>query len=120
MAANAVNDVLDIDTDTVGKPHRPLPTGRLTARSALLVSGTAALAAVAFACSLGSYAILWAIVLLALAFLYSYRAKNTVLLGNAIVALCASSPILFVQLSPDDLFPGLDRNRPILHFHAGL
>jgi geranylgeranylglycerol-phosphate geranylgeranyltransferase len=93
-AANAVNDVLDIDTDTVGKPNRPLPTGRLTARSALVVSGTAALAAVAFASALGGYAILWTIVLLALAFVYSYRAKNTVLLGNAVVALCASSPIL--------------------------
>jgi len=94
-AANAVNDVLDIGTDAVGKPNRPLPTGRLTARSALAISGAAGLAAVVLAGSLGRYAMLWTIVLLALAFLYSYRAKNTVLLGNGIVALCASSPILF-------------------------
>jgi geranylgeranylglycerol-phosphate geranylgeranyltransferase len=94
-AANAVNDVLDIGTDTVGKPNRPLPTGRLSARSALAISAAAGLAAVVSAGPLGSYAILWIIVLLALAFMYSYRAKNTVLLGNAVVALCASSPILF-------------------------
>jgi geranylgeranylglycerol-phosphate geranylgeranyltransferase len=94
-AANALNDVLDIGTDAVGKPNRPLPTGRLSVRSALAIAGAAGLAAVASAGLLGRYAVLWAIVLLALAFLYSYRAKNTVLLGNGIVALCASSPILF-------------------------
>ena len=94
-AANAVNDVLDIETDAVGKPNRPLPTGRLSARSALAISAAAGLAAVVSAGPLGSYAMLWVIVLLALAFIYSYRGKNTVLLGNAIVALCASSPILF-------------------------
>jgi 4-hydroxybenzoate polyprenyltransferase len=94
-AANAVNDVLDIRTDAVGKPNRPLPAGRLTSRSALTISGAAGLAAVVLAGLLGSYVMLWTIALLTLAFLYSYRAKNTVLLGNAIVAVCASSPILF-------------------------
>src|SRR6188472_2686942 len=44
-AANAVNDVLDIDTDAIGKPNRPLPSGRLTERTGLLISGIAALAA---------------------------------------------------------------------------
>lgn len=94
-AANAVNDVLDADADAVGKPSRPLPAGRLGVRSALAISGAAAAASVVLAASLGSYAILWTIGLLALAFLYSYRLKNTVLLGNSVVALCASSPILF-------------------------
>jgi 4-hydroxybenzoate polyprenyltransferase len=94
-AANAANDVLDIDIDAVGKPNRPLPTGRLTARFALAISGAAGMAAVVSAGPLGSWAVLWVTGLLALAFLYSYRAKNTVLLGNAVVALCASSPILF-------------------------
>jgi geranylgeranylglycerol-phosphate geranylgeranyltransferase len=94
-AANTVNDVLDIAIDAAAKPNRPLPAGRLTARCALAISGAAGLAALVCAGPLGSYAVLWVAGLLALAFLYSYRAKNTVLLGNVIVALCASSPILF-------------------------
>lgn len=94
-AANAVNDVFDVGIDAVGKPGRPLPSGRLGARSALTISGVAGLAAVVSARLLSSYAMLWTITLLTVAFLYSYRAKNTVLLGNVIVALCASSPILF-------------------------
>lgn len=94
-AANAVNDVLDVGIDTIGKPRRPLPSGRLAVRSALAISGLAGLGTVVLAGLIGGYPTLWAIVLLALAFLYSYRAKNTAVLGNAIVAACASSPILF-------------------------
>jgi geranylgeranylglycerol-phosphate geranylgeranyltransferase len=94
-AANAVNDVLDIDIDAVGKPGRPLPSGRLSIRSAQAITGAVALAAVISAVPLGMTAVLWVITLLGLAFLYSYRAKNTVLLGNSLVALCASSPIVF-------------------------
>jgi geranylgeranylglycerol-phosphate geranylgeranyltransferase len=94
-AANALNDILDIDTDAIGKPNRPLPDGRLAVRSALVISGTAALTAIVSAALVGIYAMLWTVVLLALAFLYSFRVKNTVLAGNAVVAACASSPILF-------------------------
>jgi 4-hydroxybenzoate polyprenyltransferase len=94
-AANAVNDVFDASADVIGKPNRPLPAGRLAVKSALAISGAAAMVAVVAAEPLGGYAVLWVIILLAVAFLYSYRVKNTVLLGNVVVALCASSPILF-------------------------
>jgi 4-hydroxybenzoate polyprenyltransferase len=94
-AANAVNDVLDVSTDALGKPGRPLPAGRLTIRVAGAISAATGLAAVVLAVPLGRPAVLWVAVLLAVAFLYSYRAKNTILAGNAIVALCASSPVLF-------------------------
>ncbi|MGH3407903.1 MAG: UbiA family prenyltransferase [Streptosporangiaceae bacterium] len=97
-AANAINDVLDLDTDALAKPGRPLPAGRISNQAALGVAACAAALAVVAAGLLGGYALLWAIVLLVLAFWYSYRAKGTVLLGNCIVACCASSPILFGSL----------------------
>jgi geranylgeranylglycerol-phosphate geranylgeranyltransferase len=97
-AANAVNDVLDASTDALAKPDRPLPAGRLTARGAWAISAAAGLAAVILAAPLGEYAVPWVLALLTVAFLYSYRAKNTMLLGNIIVALCASSPVLFGAL----------------------
>jgi len=98
-AANAVNDILDISTDMLAKPNRPLPAGRLTARAAWTISAATALAAVILAAPLGGYAVPWVIVLLSVAFLYSYRAKSTMLLGNAVVALC--SPVLFGALIAD-------------------
>ncbi len=97
-AANAINDVLDIDTDTLAKPGRPLPAGRISAQAALAVAACAGALALVTAAPLGKYAALWTLGLLALAFWYSYRAKGTVLLGNCIVACCASSPILFGAL----------------------
>jgi geranylgeranylglycerol-phosphate geranylgeranyltransferase len=97
-SANAINDVLDVSADMLAKPNRPLPAGRLTARAAWTISAATALAAVILAAPLGGYAVLWVIVLLTIAFLYSYRAKDTMLLGNAVVALCASSPVLFGAL----------------------
>jgi 4-hydroxybenzoate polyprenyltransferase len=97
-AANAINDVLDADADAVGKPGRPLPAGRLGAWSAMAAAGAAATASIGLAGALGGTEALWAMVLLAIAFLYSYCVKNTVLLGNAVVGLCACSPILFGAL----------------------
>lgn len=97
-SANAVNDVLDVNTDVLGKPGRPLPAGRLTTRAAWAIAGATGLAAVMLAAPLGRYAVPWVAILLTVAFLYSYRAKNTVLLGNCIVAMCASSPVLFGAL----------------------
>jgi geranylgeranylglycerol-phosphate geranylgeranyltransferase len=97
-AANVVNDIVDVDIDTLGKPRRPLPSGRVSIRDASVLAVVLALAAVAAALPLGAAATMWMIGLLVLAACYSIRFKNTVLLGNAVVALCASSPIVFGAL----------------------
>jgi geranylgeranylglycerol-phosphate geranylgeranyltransferase len=94
-AANVFNDVLDISLDALAKPSRPLPSGRFSLQSALSLAGSLAVAAITAAIPLGIYALVWMVGLLAVAAAYSLRLKNTVLLGNITVALCASSPILF-------------------------
>lgn len=97
-AANAVNDVLDAGADAIGKPGRPLPAGRLSAQAAMTAAGVAVMASVGLAAALGGIEALWTAALLAIAFFYSYCAKKIALAGNAAVALCASSPILFGAL----------------------
>jgi geranylgeranylglycerol-phosphate geranylgeranyltransferase len=94
-AANVANDVLDIKIDALGKPSRPLPSGRLSVHFARVLSWAFAWTALAAAVPLGIGSILWMAALLALAVGYSIRFKNTVLHGNIVVALCASSPIAF-------------------------
>ena len=94
-AANVFNDVLDISLDALGKPSRPLPSGRFSSQSALILAGGLAVAAIAETIQIGIYAVLWMAGLLAVAAAYSLRLKNIALLGNLTVALCASSPILF-------------------------
>jgi geranylgeranylglycerol-phosphate geranylgeranyltransferase len=94
-AANVFNDVLDISLDALGKPSRPLPSGRFSPQSALILAGGLAVAAITATIQLGIYSTLWMVGLLVVAAAYSLCLKNTVLLGNITVALCASSPILF-------------------------
>ena len=94
-AANAVNDVVDKSVDTLAKPWRPLPSGRLSVRAALLITCSLALTAILLTTPLGGEIVLWMAGLLMIATSYSLYFKSTVLLGNIVVALCASSPIVF-------------------------
>jgi geranylgeranylglycerol-phosphate geranylgeranyltransferase len=94
-AANVLNDVCDVDVDALDKPNRPIPSGRVSSRAAFRLACFLAVSAAVCSAPLGSSILLFMIVLLALAAGYSFYFKNTVLLGNCVVALCASSPILF-------------------------
>lgn len=93
--ANVFNDVRDVRIDAIDKPHRPLPSQRVPIKTAARLAAILALAAAVCSVPLGGSILLFMVVLLALGAGYSLVLKNTVLLGNCTVALCASSPILF-------------------------
>lgn len=93
--ANVVNDVVDVEVDALTKPQRPLPSGRTSLGTARLLAAGLAGAAVALATTLGPQRALWMVVLVAVATGYSLWFKNSVLLGNMVVAACASSPVVF-------------------------
>lgn len=48
-ASNAWNQVCDVDVDRCNKPHRPIPSGQVSTRAALLAGDVLALAALLFA-----------------------------------------------------------------------
>jgi geranylgeranylglycerol-phosphate geranylgeranyltransferase len=93
--ANVVNDIVDRPVDAIAKPHRPLPSGRLSVRTAKWLATGLAAGALVPAAPLGPGFALWMLLLLALAAAYSLRLKNSVLAGNVVVAACAASPIPF-------------------------
>jgi geranylgeranylglycerol-phosphate geranylgeranyltransferase len=93
--ANVVNDIADVNVDAIGKPDRPLPAGRLSLPTARVLAAGTAIAAMAFTVPLGAAMAGWMAVLLAVSFLYSARLKGTILVGNVLVAACASSPLTF-------------------------
>lgn len=53
-ASNAWNQVYDVEIDRINKPRRPLPSGRLTARQALLTGHVQALCGLGLAWSVGA------------------------------------------------------------------
>lgn len=93
--ANVVNDIVDVDVDAVGKPCRPIPAGRLSRSAAGWFVTVLAIAAVAVTGSLGPPMVGATAVLLIASFVYSVWLKNTVLLGNVVVAACASAPLVY-------------------------
>ena len=91
-AGNIINDYHDIQIDRVNKPHRPLPSGRLTEKYALVmyVAGTVVIAAGAL--TVLPLRVVWLVLVWQLfLFVYARWAKRLFVVGNLLVALIASS-----------------------------
>jgi geranylgeranylglycerol-phosphate geranylgeranyltransferase len=94
-----VNDCYDFAVDRIGKPYRPIPSGRVSSRRAAGFAALLALAALALGASLGWRFAMIALGAVALSWSYSYRLKNTLLLGNAAVAVLVVASLLYGALA---------------------
>lgn len=93
--ANTVNDLHDVAIDRVAHPGRPLASGVLSRRAAIVVAFASALLALAASAAAGlALGAASALVLAAMA-LYSTHLKNAGVAGNLTVALLASLPFLY-------------------------
>jgi geranylgeranylglycerol-phosphate geranylgeranyltransferase len=90
--AQVYNDLIDVELDAVSKPHRPLPSGAISLRSARRAAK--GLAAVSLVCGWAAGPIEFAVAggCVAAGVVYSRRLKNSVLVGNVLVALVSSCP----------------------------
>jgi 4-hydroxybenzoate polyprenyltransferase len=94
-----VNDCYDIAVDALGKPHRPIPSGRISSGIAAAFAGSLALAALALSATLGWAFSIIALGAIVLSWAYSYRLKNTLLLGNGAVAMLVAAALLYGALT---------------------
>jgi geranylgeranylglycerol-phosphate geranylgeranyltransferase len=90
-----INDCCDLAVDTLGKPGRPLPSGRISRATATRFAWALAGAGLLLALLLGRSATLFALGAIALSAAYSYRLKSTLLIGNATVAVLVAMVIVF-------------------------
>ena len=108
---NIVNDYFDRFIDAVNKPWRPIPSGRINARTALIVSILLMVIGVLLSILLDYYCFLVAVIASILLFEYSRWIKKTGFPGNIVIALLSLLSILFGGLaSPNpsaSLLPGL-------------
>ncbi|MER5469895.1 UbiA family prenyltransferase [Streptomyces sp. NPDC002935] len=103
--ANAVNDIADLPADRIGKPWRPIASGRVGLRTAWFVVLALAALTMTTAFVLGPMETLFAAALLFLAFAYSYRLKDTVLVGNLVVAAVSCGTLLFGAMVSSGMSP---------------
>lgn len=89
-SANAWNDYLDIEIDRVNQPHRPLPAGEVEPETVKRFSIVLAALSVILAALISPAALAIALGANVLLFIYSWRLKSTVLIGNLVIALISA------------------------------
>ncbi len=100
-----INDYVDVTVDRYGKPHRPIPAGRITRSTALWLALALAGVALTLAASLGPTLGMFALGTTLLATFYSFALKGTVLWGNACMALLIATIALYGGLAGGDVTP---------------
>jgi geranylgeranylglycerol-phosphate geranylgeranyltransferase len=106
-AANAWNDYRDIDIDRINQPQRPLPSGMVSPRAALVFSIVLAALSVIVSAFISPAALVIAIASNVLLYVYSVWLKSTVLLGNATVALISAMSPVFGGVAAGNARPSL-------------
>ncbi len=98
-AGNALNDFTDLEIDRVNHPIRPLPSGRLTPRTALLLSAALFILSIPAAASLGAEPLAVAGLNLVAMVAYEARYKKQGVRGNLLISYLVASLFLFGGLA---------------------
>ncbi len=106
-AGNAWNDYLDIEIDKINQPHRALPSGLVRPWAAvalsLLLTGVALI--IAAFINLPSFLIVF--IFSILLYIYSWKLKSTVLMGNLTVAITSAMTVIFGGTAAGNVRPTL-------------
>lgn len=94
-AGNTINDYFDIKIDSINRPERPIPSGRVKAKEALYFSYLLFTLGTLLAFSINSICGLIALFNSLLLILYAKTLKGTPLLGNLSIGYLTGSVFLF-------------------------
>jgi geranylgeranylglycerol-phosphate geranylgeranyltransferase len=94
-AGNVINDYYDREIDAVNRPKRPIPSGRISPKSALNYSLVLFTAGCLLAAMVNQLCLLVAALNSAILFFYARNLKTTPLAGNLCVAYLTGSTFLF-------------------------
>jgi geranylgeranylglycerol-phosphate geranylgeranyltransferase len=92
---NVINDIIDIKTDSISHPERPLPKGEITSMTAVLFA--LFLCGVSLICSLlvSTTHFFATVVPVILLIIYSFFLKGTPLSGNILVGILVAYPLIY-------------------------
>jgi geranylgeranylglycerol-phosphate geranylgeranyltransferase len=90
-----LNDYLDLETDRINAPHRPIPSGEVRPQEALVLSMVVACAGLLASAALGRVALVTAAVIWVIGVLYNWRFKRTGFAGNLMVAVSVGMTFVF-------------------------
>jgi len=106
-AGNAWNDYLDIEIDKINQPNRVLPSGQISPRSAMIFSIVLTILGLIIAAFINPAAFLVALAASIILFIYSWKLKSTVLMGNATGAAISALSVVFGGIAAGNVWPTL-------------
>ena len=97
-AAMAVNDYYDFDIDKINEPNRPIPSGKVSLKAALLATVILTFVGFVFAYAVSLLCLVFAIAAWAIMVAYSTFGKRSGFVGNLLVSACIAAPFLYGSL----------------------
>ena len=94
-AGNMLNDYYDINIDRVNKPNRPLPSGRISMKTAVYLAIVCFVAAFFIAFLIHPVSGIIGFINISILIWYAKTLKRTILLGNLSIAYLTGSTFLF-------------------------
>ncbi len=109
LSASALitNDVFDLEVDRVNAPGRPLPSGLISAREAMVTGLLVGLAGLILAGFLHPLALALGVVVWCLGFLYNWKLKAAGLWGNLIVSTSVGLTFILGGIGVDRPWSGV-------------
>jgi geranylgeranylglycerol-phosphate geranylgeranyltransferase len=104
-AGNAWNDYLDVEIDRINQPHRVLPSGMISRRGAWMFSVGLTLLALIVAAFINWPSFIVAVAATVILYIYSWKLKSTVLMGNATVAAVSALSAVFGGIAAGNVWP---------------
>jgi geranylgeranylglycerol-phosphate geranylgeranyltransferase len=104
-AGNAWNDYLDVEIDRINQPQRVLPSGMISRRGAWMFSVGLTLLALIVAAFINWPSFIIALGATIILYIYSWRLKSTVLMGNATVAAVSALSAVFGGIAAGNVRP---------------
>jgi len=106
-AGNTWNDYLDVEIDRINRPDRVLPSGHVSRRSALVFALALNAVALVIAVFINPASFVVALLASAVLYLYSWKLKSTVLLGNLTVGIISATSAIFGGIAAGNWLPTL-------------
>jgi geranylgeranylglycerol-phosphate geranylgeranyltransferase len=114
-AGNAINDYVDHKIDAINRPERPIPSGRISLKTAAIYSVVLFVIATIMALVLGIVPGIIVVLSAILMFLYAYRLKQSCLIGNLSIAFLTGLCFVFAGVVLESVFVSI-----LLGFYAFL
>jgi len=93
--AMIINDYYDIEIDKVNAPNRPLASGKVKIKTALILAVLLLVAGLAISALINLLSLAVAILFAFISYLYSWRFKRSGLIGNFLVASSMAIPFIY-------------------------